>query len=345
MLISDFGTSPLFGQQSKGKPLASVVRKGKVISKETVERGAKESDAGGVGDVAIALQIDALVRGQVGPRRRAIGGDDELSAFQRLRHDTSEVLGERRQAKDVRPRPFLLQRLPELIRNHMQLDRKPFHRLLEELDALQRMPPSQIKNMQRFSRLLKRLNSSLLSTVNVEEPLEVGDFDIESGMVGANPLALRDAGRLNDIGAREHPMFERRDERLLPSVEIPTDRIIAAGWTDDQFRADILRALRGLPENRQPGAVNVDDIDRSGNLVGIVREARVVSVLQLLGDELPRSIRHAVPSLEPRTEMHDLHATTSFQYLPRKRRVAQSDRKVLPSKSRPRRSRITRSRQ
>src|SRR5574344_1014761 len=152
MLISDFGTSPLFFLQSKGKPLASVVRKGKVISKETVERGAKESDAGGVGGVAIALQIDALVRGQVGPRRRAVGGDDELSAFQRFSHDTSEVLCQSRKAEHIRPHPFLLQCVPELVRNHMQLDRKPFHRLLEELDALQRMPPSQIKNMQRFSR-------------------------------------------------------------------------------------------------------------------------------------------------------------------------------------------------
>jgi hypothetical protein len=37
-----------------------VVRKGKVISKETVERGAKESDAGRVGGGAIALQIKVL---------------------------------------------------------------------------------------------------------------------------------------------------------------------------------------------------------------------------------------------------------------------------------------------
>ena len=180
------------------------------------------------------------------PRRSAIGRNDALASLQRLRHNQTKILAQRRQHQHIAPLPHLLLLLAKYVGDdfNAETQRRRVISLLylpysffKILQPFQRMPPTKIKKVYLCAsvplclcvkRIPPRYTFYTFCTVQIEKAFYVHHLNRRTTLaeVRLNPPLLRLA-RCNDpIASPQKPSLNRADQPLLPPMIPKPHRII-----------------------------------------------------------------------------------------------------------------------
>lgn len=168
----------------------------------------------------------------ISPGRRTVRRNDALAALEGLRHHQAEILAQCRQHEDIAPRPGMFLLLPDGPRNDAQLRMAESpHRRFEVVDALQWMPPPQIKEMDIPHRTI----SFRMRGGNGEKAVQIQNLDFpHTGFIGTNPVRLGGTRRDNAGGAAKKSTLKGIEPPLLPPVVLQPQGVEASVGNADE---------------------------------------------------------------------------------------------------------------